>query len=253
MKKNIIAGLVLGLAGAVGVLCGCGESESQKIEKYIKMMGSTEKAPTRDNYMRMLIAKGTIAVDPLLRHMENNPDDMIRGYCCLALGELGDKSAESPLRKTLKDKKADVRARAAEGLATLIKAKAIPDLIGLLADKHETPRESAQNCLLKLGDAAVEPLINDCLVQSENPFLRNQGRVILGRMGRKVTPRLIELLESATDPNLQIITARTLADIGDKSALNPIKQAADKYTGADEASKKTRRSLDGAYNELIQK
>lgn len=253
MKRVVIAGLVLGLAGAVGVLCGCGESESQKIEKYITMMGSTQKAPTRDNYMRMLVAKGSITLEPLLRHLDNNPDNMIRGYCCLALGELGDKSAETPLRKTLKDKAADVRGKAAEGLTALIKAKAIPDLIELLKDKHETPREAAQNCLLKLGDAAVEPLIQDCLVQSENPFLRNQGRVILSRMGRKVTPRLIDLLESSKDSNLQIITARTLADIGDKSALVPIKQASEKYIGTDEESKKIRRGLDGAYNELIQK
>jgi len=249
----MIAGLALGIAGTIGILCGCGESEQQKIERYIKTMGSDQKAPTRDSYMRLLVAMGDKAVNPLLSHLEDDSDVMVRAYCCLALGELGDKSAESPIKKAMKDKEADVRARAAEGLTALIKSKAIPELIELLKDKHETPRESAQNCMLKLGDSAVEPLINDCLVQSENPFLRNQGSVILGRMGRKVVPRLIELLENSTDPDVQVITARTLKDIGDKSALEPIKNAADKYTGKDEKSQKTRRSLDGAYNELIQK
>ena len=253
MKRNIIAGLALGLAGSIVLLCGCGKSEAQEIEHYIKTMGSDQKAPTRDNYMRMLVDMGTKAVDPLLRHLENDSDDMVRAYCCLTLGKIGDKSAEGPIKKALKDKNADVRARAAKGLTDLIKAKAIPELIELLKDNHETPRESAQNCLLELGDSAVEPLINDCLVQSENPMLRGQGKVILGRMGKKVAPRLIELLENSTDSDVQIVTARTLNDIGDKSALEPIKNAAEKYTGKDEKSTKTRRSLDGAYNELIQK
>lgn len=254
MKRyTVIAGLVLGLAGTVGMLCGCGESESQKIEKMIKTMGNDQKAPTRDSYMGMLVDIGDKAVAPLLSHLENDSDNMIRAYCCLTLGKIGDKSAEGPIKKALKDKDADVRARAVEGLTSLIKAKAIPELIESLKDVHETPRESAQNCLLKLGDAAVEPLINDCLVQSEYPFLRNQGKVILGRMGKKVTPRLIELLESSTDSDVQIITAKTLNDIGDKSALEPIKNASDKYTGKDEKSQRIRRSLDGAYNELIQK
>ncbi|HLD35966.1 MAG TPA: HEAT repeat domain-containing protein [Planctomycetota bacterium] len=254
MKKyTVIAGLVLGLAGTIGILCGCGENEQQKIEKYIKTMGNDQKAPTRDSYMNMLVNIGTKAVDPLLRHLESDSDDMVRGYCCLTLGKIGDKSAEGPIKKALKDKDADVRARAAKGLTDLIKAKAIPNLIELLKDKHETPRESAQKCLLELGAPAVEPLINDCLSQSENPFLRNQGMVILGRMGKKVAPRLIELLDSSTDPDVQIMTAKTLRDIGDKSALEPIKNAAEKYTGKDEKSQKIRRSLDGAYNELIQK
>ena len=252
-RRNIIAGLALGLAGTIAILCGCGESEGQKIEKHIRMMGTTQKPPTRDNYMKMLADMGTKAVDPLMRHLDNDSDDMVRAYCCLTLGKIGDKSAESPIKKAFKDKSADVRARAAKGLTDLIKAKAIPDLIRLLKDDHETPRESAQNCLLELGDSAVESLINDCLVQSEDPFLRNQGMVILGRMGKKVTPRLIELLENSTDPDVQVMTAKTLRDIGDKSALEPIKNAAEKYTGKDEKSKKTRRSLDGAYNELIQK
>jgi len=254
MKRyTVIAGLVLGLAGTIGILCGCGENEQQKIEKYIKTMGKEQKAPTRDNYMRMLVDIGPKAVDPLLRHLDSDSDDIIRGYCCLTLGKIGDKSAEGPIKKALKDKNADVRARAAKGLTDLIKVKAIPHLIEVLKDKHETPRESAQKCLLELGDSAVEPLINDCLIQSEDPFLRNQGMVILGRMGKKVTPRLIQLLESSTEADVQIMTAKTLRDIGDKSALDPIKNAAEKYTGKDEKSQKTRRSLDGAYNELIQK
>ncbi|MBI5778222.1 MAG: HEAT repeat domain-containing protein [Planctomycetes bacterium] len=252
-KNNVLAGLVLGIAGTVGMLCGCGESESQKIERYINTMGKDQKPPTRDSYMRMLVKKGDKAVDQLLRHLENDSDNMVRAYCCLALGEIGDKSAESPLKKALKDKDADVRARAAEGLTVLIKSKAIPDLIEMLKDQHATACESAQNCLLKLGDSAVEPLINDCLVQSENPMLRFQGSTILGRMGKKVVPRLIELLESSSDPDVQVVTARTLKDIGDKSALEPIKNAAEKYTGKDEKSTKTRKHLDGAYNELIQK
>ncbi|MEW6026810.1 MAG: HEAT repeat domain-containing protein [Planctomycetota bacterium] len=252
-RVNVIAGLALGIAGTIGVLFGCGESEAQKMERYIKSMGKEQKPPARDSYMRLLVAMGNKAVDPLLRHLDGDSDNTIRANCCLALGQIGDKSAESPIKKALKDKNAEVRAKAAEGLTVLIKAKAIPDLIEMLKDQHETPRESAQNCLLKLGDAAVEPLINECLIQSENPFLRNQGSVILGRMGRKVVSRLIELLETSNDSDVQIITARTLRDIGDKSALEPIKNAAEKYTGKDEKSTKVRRSLDGAYNELIQK
>jgi HEAT repeat protein len=144
-----------------------------------------------------------------------------------------------------------VRARAAEALTKLISYKAIPYLIDMLKDSDATPRESAQNCLVKISDSAIDSLI-ECLSQN-NAFLRNQARVVLGRIGPKTLPKLVDLLENSSDTNVQIITARTLADIGDKSVLDTIKKIADRYAGQDEASKETHKHLMGAYDDLRQK
>lgn len=250
-KSKIISGVILSVIGIVGILFGCGESDKQKIDRYIKTMGSEQKTPARDAYMKMLVRIGRPAVEPLIYNLKNNPDRMIRAYSALTLAEIGDKSAEQPIKSRLSDKDPEVRARVAEALTKLVSSNAIPDLINMLKDLDATPRESAQNCLVKLGDVAINPLI-ECLSQ-DNPSLRNQARIILGRMGRKTLPKLIELLESTSDPNIQIITARTIADIGDKSALDNIKKIADNYTGQDDASKSTRKSLIGAYDDLRQK
>ncbi|MFH1231859.1 MAG: HEAT repeat domain-containing protein [Planctomycetota bacterium] len=252
MKKGkIVSGVILGVIGIVGILFGCGESEKQKINRYINEMGVRAKSPARDAYSRMLVQIGAPAVEPLIYNLKNNPDRMIRAYSALTLSEIGDKSAEQPIKNTLSDKNPEVRAHAATALTKLISSKAIPNLIEMLKDLDATPRESAQNCLVKLGDVAIDPLI-ECLSQS-NPSLRSQARVILGRMGRKTLPKLIDLLESTSDPNIQIITARTMADIGDKSVLDNIKKIADFYTGNDETTKSTRKSLMGAYDDLRQK
>jgi len=250
-KSKIISGVILGVIGTVGILFGCGESEQRKIDRYINEMGVRAKSPARDAFSKMLVQIGTPAVEPLIYNLKNNSDMMIRAYSALTLAEIGDKSAEGPIKSTLRDKEPEVRARAAEALTKLVSSKAIPDLIEMLKDLDATPRESAQNCLVGLSDASMNPMI-ECLSQS-NPSLRNQARIILGRIGRKTLPKLIELLESASDANVQIITARTIADIGDKSVLDKIKNIADSYTGQDDLSKDTHKSLMGAYDDLRQK
>jgi HEAT repeat protein len=252
MKNNkIISGLILGGIGTLAMLLGCGENEKQKINRYINEMGIKSKSQGRDSYSKMLAQIGTPAVEPLIYNLKTNPDRMIRAYSALTLAEIGDKSSEQPIKKALSDKDPEVRARAAEALTKLISSKAIPDLIEMLKDLDDTPRDAAKNCLVKLSDASLNPMI-ECL-SNDSPLMRNHARTVLGMIGRKALPKLIDLLESASDTNIQIITARTIADIGDKSVLDKIKSVADRYTGQDEASKETRKHLMGAYDDLRQK
>jgi HEAT repeat protein len=249
--KKMIAVITLGIVGTIGILFGCGESEKEKINRYIKEMGSKSKTPTRDSYMRQLVDMGQKAVDPLIDALENSSDQMIRAYSALALGNIGDKSAKTPLKRAFKDKDAEVRARAAEGLTELIKENAITDLIEMLKDEHATARESAQNCLVNLGEKSIDTMVES--LSGDDATIRTQAKVVLERIGRKAVPQLTSLLETTSDSDVQIITARTLAAIGDKSVMPVIAKVRDKYTGQDEKSQKTRRSLQGTYRDLEQK
>jgi len=250
-NTKVMLGAIISL-WAVAILIGCGENMQQKINRYIGEMGSRAKTPVRDAYSDQLKMIGKPAVNTLIKNMEGSNDKMIRAYCAITLGKIGDPIAEDPIKKVLKDEAPEVRAKAANGLCLLIDKRAVPSMIELLKDKDSNVRDEVKRCLVSVlkeesRGVAIDRLIEE--LDSPDLFLRNEARVCLGQFGRQALPKVLEFLRTATEDNVIIITAKTVADIGDKSALGALQEAADKAKGKPEVVKR----INGAYNDLLQK
>lgn len=150
---------------------------------------------------RAAIALGKIgdkrAVEPLFRALKD-PEDDVRIGACLGLGSFKDPSTFDEITEVLlDDPKIEVRQAAARALGNTRHPAAIPFLLEALRDPYWWyEREAAAGDLLtaieKMGDAAVEPLIE--ALKDKEGAVRKFAAILLGRMG---DPRAIEPLGMA--------------------------------------------------------
>ena len=103
-------------------------------------------------------AMGSAGFEPLIARLSDQ-DAQVRRYAAEALGELGDARAVWPLIRLLEGK--DYRAAAVEALGQLGDARAaeVNAAIARLSHQDAQVRPYAAKALVKLGEAAVEPLI----------------------------------------------------------------------------------------------
>ena len=85
-------------------------------------------------------------------------DAQVRKAAIRALEMLGKAAAAGPVSAALRDHSAKVRAVAAKECGVMRIKESAPRLTGLLKDKNQRVRWAAQNALVRLGAAAVEPL-----------------------------------------------------------------------------------------------
>ena len=248
MKKLFVRLVGVGLLIAVAI--GCGETQEDKINKcFNDIKDRMSKAEKRTAAANRLAKIGKPAVPRLIKELKNNDNINVRAYSCIALGKIGDDDAEEPLKKALTDEAPEVRARACEGLAELLEEEAIPLLIDMLKDKHATPRDQAKVTLAsEIGEPAISPLI-ECF-QKNDEFLRTEAKIALEQIGTDAIPKLISAL-SDEKGDVVIYVARTLAAIGDKSAMDPIKEAGERFKGP--GQEKIYKSIKGAFDDLRQK
>jgi HEAT repeat protein len=76
-----------------------------------------------------------------------------------ALGKLGDARAVDPLIAALNDENPNIRDHAAQALGVLRDPRAVNPLIALLKDENELVRGPAEEALTKIGDVAIDPLM----------------------------------------------------------------------------------------------
>jgi HEAT repeat protein len=197
------------------------------------------------------------AVDALLPCLANESSEISNGAID-ALSRIGAPAVE-PLIASLKDPKAQVRARAAEALGGISDARAVEPLIACLknpgldqpaadgqdtstsdesddqkkarADEDSEVRQKASEALGKLGKPAVEPLIA-CL-DEKDPSVRSLAATALGQThdARAVTPLIAHMAELAgkdtTDEensagvNVHDSLRNALADLGEP-AIKPL-------------------------------
>jgi HEAT repeat protein len=89
--------------------------------------------------------------DPALLKALASPLPLLRGVAATLLCRFGGTEQKGAVRSLLKDPMPSVRLRAAQALADLHEADAIPVLIGLLNDLPPAPRQQAQDYLSRLG------------------------------------------------------------------------------------------------------
>jgi len=159
--------------------------------------GRERFSPTeRKTYARALVAH-LKTIDPnLYRPPRRDP----RGPILLVLGVLGDPVALPMLIDALRDENFTVKRSAIQGLGHLGDPSGISPLLGLL-DQSRQDRTSV------------------------SPFLVVDA---LGRLGatdpNRVTPRLLDLLDSDVWPDLKLCTLTALGRVGDPRAVEPLIQ-----------------------------
>ena len=94
--------------------------------------------------------KAKAAVGPLVRYLED-PSAIGRREAVLALGQIGDRSAADEVAKDLSHDSPEVRAAAAEAMATLGSASHQEALDALKGDYYRRVRESAEKALSRIG------------------------------------------------------------------------------------------------------
>jgi len=196
-------------------------------------------------YLGILIAKryseigDERVVEQLIQALKDE-NRYVREEAAMALGEIGDKRAVEPLINALKDEDSDVRMEAAEALdqmgwkpgyvtekayylvakkewdeAVKLGEPAVEPLINALKDKE------AAEALVKIGDErAVEPLIN--ALKDEDSSVRWEAAGALGEIGdeRAVEPLINALKDEASGVRWE--AAEALGEIGDERAVEPL-------------------------------
>lgn len=139
-----------------------------------------------------LVYIGGPSVEPLIGLLDDS-DPELRRRTVLALGEIGDTRATEPLIAALNDTDEDVRDQVFDALGNIKDIKAVETLINYyLNDTASKIHNTTSDALVKLGEIAVEPLIE-----------------ILNEDNRSVISILIE--------------------IGDQRAVNPLIDALNNY------------------------
>jgi HEAT repeat protein len=160
---------------------------------------------------------GSAAVKPLLTALQDHREQ-VRRYAAWALGNIGDQRAIEPLTAALKDATWSVRNAAATALDSLHWQPADEAQRALLAVAREKWTENIQE-IIKMGDAAVEPLMN---VLKGDRWHGDDAIKALGEIGdASAVMQLVAELKAYHNWDREA-AAVALGTIGDTRAIKPL-------------------------------
>lgn len=249
MSRNVLAVVVLGLAGAV--LLGPAGRAAQTKRPLAQLIADLKKGEKEQlqaiSELEALGPKAAEAVPALIAVLDTKNED-VRLSATMALGKIGQpavaglskaiKSPDEDVRfyavwalafvgppatgatpvvvEALTDKSAQVRRKAAYALGRIDADPklAVGPLIAALEDSNEDVRQAALAVLPKMGEAAVPPLLQ--AVKGDKAALRLMAVKALGEMGPPAAAAIPELkaLLLATDKGTAEPAASALAGIG---------------------------------------
>ncbi len=125
-------------------------------------------------------------------------------------------------QRDLRDPSPDVRARAAQALATF-EHRAVPVLTSVLNDKEYKVRSNAAEALVKIGPGRVVPSMIEALRSPEVP-IRANAAIVLGAFGpaaQGAIPALARALKDA-NPRVRELAGEALNRIMGTGANDPI-------------------------------
>ncbi|MDD5746077.1 MAG: HEAT repeat domain-containing protein [Candidatus Omnitrophica bacterium] len=132
--------------------------DGQDVDYWISGLGRDEQKKTDD--IKTLIKIGKPAV-PVLIQMLGDEDWHSRATTAWALGKIKDANAVPALSKALWDENAKVRAAAVWALGELKDERAVFELSPFRLDEDWQVRAAVRLALIKIGEPAVQLLIND--------------------------------------------------------------------------------------------
>jgi len=116
-----------------------------------------------DNSVQDAAAASLVKIDrPAVRALVGaleNEKAKVRRIAAKALGAIGDRKAIKPILGLLDDEVAEVRVAAVVALGEIPDEKIVKPVVDALKDKDEKVRRCAREVLVKMREAAIEPLI----------------------------------------------------------------------------------------------
>ena len=195
-------------------------------------------------------------IKTLLKSLNDNKPS-IRAAAAEKLGNIGNTDALEQLLKALDDRSSFVRRAAANSLGNFKNNRVVESLIGALKDGYDDVRKAASNALYKIGNQAVEPLINSLengnaieitfktlkrinpnwndtqsgklytanlifKMKDENPTVRQSAAEALGEIGEKQTAEVLCTALKDREWQVRSAAARALGKIKEVISIDPL-------------------------------
>jgi HEAT repeat protein len=170
---------------------------------------------------------GEMDLKPLINALKDK-DWSVRNQAAHALGKVGDFRAIEPLIRTMKeDPDDDVRRNSVIALSKIAEShrekmeEGVKPLIKTLSHPHHRVRFPAADCLVKIGEPSVEPLLK-ALKNSKNSESKFLIIRILGEIGgEEAMKELLKLLEDE-DWAIRGATAEALGNLDDQKIIESL-------------------------------
>jgi len=157
------------------------------------------------------------AINPLIMAMKDDPDEEVRWKAASALGKIGDSKAVKPLIEALYDYDWNVRRQAANALGIIGDLNAVPHLIEALEDSEWNVRKYAAVALGKMRNKKAIPILIEAL-EDEDAYVRWKSMLTLEKLGESAVNPLIEALKSK-NWRVRARTVEILGKIGSEEAF----------------------------------
>ncbi|MFA5778593.1 MAG: HEAT repeat domain-containing protein [Elusimicrobiota bacterium] len=168
--------------------------------------------------------KNKNAVLPLISLLKDQNTE-VRRCAAVSLGEIGDKQAVPHLLKSLNDADGGMIIDSANSLAKFKDDSSIPSLKKLLTDGRPVVRITALKTLMVFSD---KPEVQSIIVEHLNDEAEGVRLTAIQSVSSlKLKSAVVNLIKNLTDvnPTVRAESAKALGEIGDKSAIEPLKKA----------------------------
>jgi len=194
--------------------------------------------------------KNKNAVLPLIALLKDQNTE-VRRCAAVSLGEIGDKQAVPHLIKSLNDADGGMLIDSANALAKFKDDSSIPSLKKLLADGRPVVRITALKTLMVFSNKSEIQSIIVGRLNDEAEGVRLTAIQSVSSLKLKfAAANLIKNLNDV-NPTVRAESAKALGELGDKSAIDPLKKAAaveDENTEVIEAAKQAIEKLESKKN-----
>ena len=226
MKNFVLKSVSYTLLVCLLVLIGC--SQEQKIQGLIQDLGRKtpifKGATPRSRAIRELRKIGEKAVPALIQALEDNNPEVCTGVA-LALGGIGEKAGPSLIQAL---QNPSVKSLVADTFV-LIGKEALPDLIQTLRGKKSEFRASAAEVLGRIGSEDPETIMALWKVENTTQEFLKSNRKAFGRANpteaakalADTVPALIQALQDV-DPTVRANAANALIRIGTPEAIKSV-------------------------------
>jgi HEAT repeat protein len=190
-----------------------GERCPGDVEALIAALGD----PVERGWIQMTLGrlKDPRAVQPLIQDLVERGETNMYCHDCVALAEIGDKSAVEPLLPLLHNKNPVIAGGVVDTLAKLNDPRAVPSLAALM--KEPSTRIPAINALVQMKQCQIMPEVRPSLTDENSDLRRTAADAVVKCRDTASADLLIRMLR--LDRPLAI---KTLGDLGDARAVEPL-------------------------------
>jgi HEAT repeat protein len=217
MRRKSVFWFALALAMGIG-LCSCQRTGSvESTTELIQDLRSQKRSQSRVAAARKLGERKAVqGVPPLIAALKVEDPEPVRVSAARALGNIQDPRAVEPLISVLADFNPLLREASAHALGELKDSRAVGPLVAAM----KAGNEEAGPALARIGESAIEPLI-DCLRESD---ARRPAVNALATIGKPAAGRLIEAFKSYSGES-RLAAAQALAEIEDPQVAQTLSSA----------------------------